>query len=248
MEPKIINFTKTGKPTTHGTGTNYNRGCRCEPCVLFNRGRSERTRKRLAAEFEAGVKEPKHGQVSTYTNYGCRCELCSEAHAEALVKEYKSRVRRLKSGEVRHEDLEHGRKYTYTQWGCRCQPCTDAATESSKESMRQYQEKFKKGDYVPKVHGTSFAYEVGCRCEACVTEYRHARRERYKNQTPEQRAKTIARNTKWKEEQRELFESGEVEVEHGKIATYVTYRCRCEPCTEANKQYGRGYRARKKLA
>lgn len=67
-----------GRP--HGVASTYVAGCRCRPCTQeWARVCVERiaTRKqRLAVDPSLAV----HGLSSTYTNWGCRCPLCTAAH------------------------------------------------------------------------------------------------------------------------------------------------------------------------
>ena len=78
--------------------------------------------------------DPRHGKASTYTNHGCRCDLCREAnrtyppHLAATV-----RYRRKLGQQPRKIGItyEHGTRYGYIRGGCRCPGCT--------ESMRVYQ-------------------------------------------------------------------------------------------------------------
>ncbi len=78
--------------------------------------------------------DPRHGKASTYTNHGCRCDLCREAsrtyppHLAATV-----RYRRKLGQQPRKIGItyEHGTRYGYIRGGCRCPGCTEA--------MRLYQ-------------------------------------------------------------------------------------------------------------
>lgn len=59
---KAVNFTKTGKPTTHGTTNTYKRhGCRCEPCTEAHRENKREWYRGLSpnrkAEIVQGVTE-----------------------------------------------------------------------------------------------------------------------------------------------------------------------------------------------
>jgi hypothetical protein len=62
-----------------------------------------------------------HG-LSTYTNWGCRCDVCRAAMAA-----YRRDRRRKMGGRVPPE-VPHGRFGTYTNYGCRCEACTAANT------------------------------------------------------------------------------------------------------------------------
>lgn len=75
-----------GARTTNG----YEDGCRCDGCRGTHRRRS---RKRKLERFDerveingrlVAVNAFMHGHKSTYANWGCRCEPCTEANAEYL--------------------------------------------------------------------------------------------------------------------------------------------------------------------
>lgn len=63
--------------------------------------------------------EFKHG-LNGYTNYGCRCDECSEAN-----NAYMSTFRRSRRGTLAPDDPRHGTSNGYTNYGCRCQSCTE---------------------------------------------------------------------------------------------------------------------------
>jgi excisionase family DNA binding protein len=69
-------------------------------------------------------------------------------------------------------------------------------------------------------HGARYAYEVGCRCDACRAAWnnyhRRARRQRAANLDVSHRA-----------------------LEHGKIGTYRNHGCRCEACCQAQSEANR---------
>lgn len=71
-----------------GTGSLYNTGCRCEPCVLGHRARMAKSRKERRASrvwiegHLVAVKARFHGTASTYQNWGCGCPPCLEAGRE----------------------------------------------------------------------------------------------------------------------------------------------------------------------
>lgn len=59
---------------------------------------------------------------STYTNRGCRCEVCRAAQA-AYMREYKSRIFLMPG------DSRHGTDNGYNNYGCRCAKCRAARSE-----------------------------------------------------------------------------------------------------------------------
>lgn len=63
-----------------------------------------------------------HG-ASGYRNYGCKCNICTDAHRERHKTERESRKRRL---EADPSLAPHGEKNTYLNWGCRCKECKSA--------------------------------------------------------------------------------------------------------------------------
>lgn len=111
----------------------------------------------------------KHGTISSYKHYKCRCNDCREA----IVEYEKARLQKPKF--VYPKPLEHGTSNAYTYHGCRCEIC--------KAFMRGYQMGYIKLNKeaaledlegVPMVerrreHGTAEAYSFGCTCELCLT-------------------------------------------------------------------------------
>lgn len=72
----------------HGQVAYVRSRCRCEKCTASNTKRNAiRRNERLALRVLEGgrlvaktVPDEKHGSDSTYSNWGCRCQRCSEAH------------------------------------------------------------------------------------------------------------------------------------------------------------------------
>lgn len=62
----------------------------------------------------------KHGTISGYTYWGCRCDPCRETHAEYVKK---SRAKMKAKGEKNPELIPHGTGSGYRNWGCRCELC-----------------------------------------------------------------------------------------------------------------------------
>jgi hypothetical protein len=125
---RVVSFTPTGKPVTHGgSGNAYSAyGCRCDECRAANAARAKR--RRLERYAEGGDFE--HG-VCGYTNWGCRCDECSEAHSEMLVAAYESRKARAAA------DAPHGTVSGYSSWGCRCDECLAVGRAHYRDRQRE---------------------------------------------------------------------------------------------------------------
>lgn len=90
-----VDFTKSGKPVSHGgSGTAYaNHGCRCEECTEAN---TRRVKRRWLERRVEALPERPHGQYSTYVNWSCRCVECTEAGRLANKKQYEKRKQATK--------------------------------------------------------------------------------------------------------------------------------------------------------
>ena len=62
------------------------------------------------------------GSGSGYTNYGCRCEDCTEANTARMHR------RRLERKGKKPPSDAHGQLSTYVNWWCRCPACRRAAS------------------------------------------------------------------------------------------------------------------------
>lgn len=62
---------------SHGVA-GYKRGCRCDKCATAH---GEAYRRFRRDRLDAGLTpdDPRHGTVTGYLNWGCRCELCRAA-------------------------------------------------------------------------------------------------------------------------------------------------------------------------
>lgn len=67
-----------------------------------------------------------HGRVSTYIQYGCRCDDCTAANREWVAECREDRARRLREDPTL---APHGNRSTYINWGCRCDECAEAHSE-----------------------------------------------------------------------------------------------------------------------
>lgn len=67
---------------THGRMSTYLAGCRCTPCNnAHNVAQAQRVQRRKI-RLQADPTLARHGSVSTYTNWGCRCTLCTAARTK----------------------------------------------------------------------------------------------------------------------------------------------------------------------
>lgn len=130
-----------------------------------------------------------HGNYSTYTNHGCRCDLCYEVNRAYKRKRYlqtstaeRRRLRTIRckrtGGPCTH-DVEHGNYSTYSNHGCRCEPCRVAWNAYLKELRVRRSMRLTRG-LVEVEHGTLRAYShYQCRCRECrrfVSAYRQSKR------------------------------------------------------------------------
>ena len=67
----------------HGTRSSYvENKCRCDECRDANRVyQNQRDRQRYAYTQEHGLPDDVEHGASAYVNWGCRCEICTKAHA-----------------------------------------------------------------------------------------------------------------------------------------------------------------------
>jgi len=110
--------------------------CWCDSCTAKRekiRGRVRKYRKgrldsRIVVDgrLVAPVPPEKHGRASTYTNWGCRCQPCTEAQTSTFEATRRERFKRrqLVNGRlVATGNVQHGLATTYVNWGCRCPDC-----------------------------------------------------------------------------------------------------------------------------
>lgn len=69
---------------SHGTTRCYQAGCDCPPCRKAIARARKKTRANRKARLAADPTLRPHGEVETYRDWGCRCDLCKAAHAEAM--------------------------------------------------------------------------------------------------------------------------------------------------------------------
>jgi len=85
---------------SHGLG-GYSLGCRCEDCVT--------TKAEYMAEWRASktFEDIPHGTDNGYTNYGCKCDACREAHVARTTGQ-----RRRRQVETVPTARNHGNQWT----------------------------------------------------------------------------------------------------------------------------------------
>lgn len=90
-EPGLVTHTPHGTILDHGKPTAYSHGCRCRACREHHRTRmAQNYQNRVEKAASEGLPETvKHGLVGTYTNWGCRCDVCRGA---ARIYERKKRA------------------------------------------------------------------------------------------------------------------------------------------------------------
>jgi hypothetical protein len=77
----------------HGTPSRYKQGCGCAACTDANREyQNERNRKRRAYVEANGLPSSVQHGNSAYTNWGCRCPVCTAAATAVRADIRKRRV------------------------------------------------------------------------------------------------------------------------------------------------------------
>lgn len=74
----------------HGSQYAYGLGCRCDECRAGVAERAAKFRERNKGALAPD--DPRHGKLSTYSNYGCRCGKCREVH-NSRQRDYMARRR-----------------------------------------------------------------------------------------------------------------------------------------------------------
>lgn len=94
--------------------------------------------------FAGHLPDEKHGDVSTYNNWFCRCDPCTEDNTKAKLRRraerWGERVFIPAEGETEGywyapNAPKHGKSSTFRNWGCHCPPCFEA----EKEEIRKFQ-------------------------------------------------------------------------------------------------------------
>ena len=104
---------------------------------------------------------PSHG-LSGYRNYGCRCDVCSQANKANPRANAQPR-----------QPWSHGDTVTgYQKYGCRCSACVKAQSEYA-ANLRAINKRRLDKDPNVVAHGRTTTYVGwGCRCEACTAAIR----------------------------------------------------------------------------
>lgn len=158
------------------------------------------------------IADLKHGQVTTYRRYGCRCVECTRANTD-YMREYNRRRREANPKVVQTQgkgvpgrvvkEHHHGTDTGYV-YGCRCDRCREAHRLSKPKSNIN--------------HGTQWAYEhYKCRCRKCVKAIRIV----------------------WRENKRRRGSHQEPQREHGTRYMYDRKGCRCTKCKTFMRAYWR---------
>jgi hypothetical protein len=126
------------KDFAHGAHGYRYYGCRCDICRA---GSTEAARKWRATHPRPSIRRPKplvvletpvasnpreiqHGTKNAYAYHGCRCELCTGAHTDAIYAAKDRRLQRAEAGMT----FEHGLN-GYRNYDCRCDICKAAKVE-----------------------------------------------------------------------------------------------------------------------
>lgn len=91
------------------------------------------------------VEADTHG-LSTYSNYGCRCEVCRSAWAGYISDRRKQRrAQRVEIGgrmtATQIPPEKHGTEAVYSNYSCRCEACTEAQRTGQARRKKARQDK-----------------------------------------------------------------------------------------------------------
>lgn len=78
--------------------------------------------------LQEGIKDPqdtRHGTLTAYDVYGCRCRRCTDAKRISGIEATKRRSQETLPG----DDPRHGTYGCYKVWSCRCNKCRKANSE-----------------------------------------------------------------------------------------------------------------------
>ncbi len=93
--------------------------CRCSDCAAAAKAARDRRAAAERAAFANGEITRPHGNVTTYSRFGCRCAECTEA--QRVAKAARDRARGVKP----FQPARHGTTSMYTQYRCHCDLCRE---------------------------------------------------------------------------------------------------------------------------
>lgn len=125
---------KRGHALSGGNVRTTSRGTR--ECVTCQRAHRKRLQLGYAQQGLPDPEDARHGTVSGYSLYRCRCAPCLEAKRSSDAV---SARRRAAQG-LPEDDPRHGRYSCYKTWGCRCDKCRKANADYEKERKRRKSE------------------------------------------------------------------------------------------------------------
>lgn len=112
----------------------------------------------------------KHGTLTAYKRYGCRCESCKKANCYSANKYRKISKGLLTAIPKPKKHPECGESSGYNA-GCRCQACKESARVCREKTINKAKAYFAEtGEFLTAKtkHGTKTAYNLyGCRCVQC---------------------------------------------------------------------------------
>lgn len=88
--------------------------------------------------------EPTVHNYSTYSNRGCRCEVCGAANREYTAKRRRDRFAFVAEHGL-PANVRHG-EGAYTNWGCRCPECTKAVAVATLPRMRRWRAQLREAE------------------------------------------------------------------------------------------------------
>ena len=147
-------------------------------------------------------------------------EALNAKRREAYAEKHKGTQRKINVPNVQI----HGTTNSYQKYKCRCPECRAVYNEAVKTRRIKRYEYYKSIDYQGVTHGTEYGYNhTGCRCllcrEAVRLSHQHQRRKGGAQPRPS--------------------------ANHGTYGKY-TQGCRCDPCSQANREYMKAYRENKR--
>lgn len=174
--------------------------------------RARRQRRQERARSDPSVIP--HGD-SGYTDYGCRCGVCTKGHTEA-----RRRQTGAQPAKTWTEDEITRALHVYATEGFRA---ADRLGIANGSTIRRWAKARGVACYQPpEKHGVSRYSHAHCRCDECVTAYREAMKRGRQN-----------RLTRLDE------------APHGTETAYINWGCRCEPCKAAGARWNRRNRERR---